>query len=125
MAGYKAQDYGTVNYNFKPDVPVEGKIPDPSDEMIQDYFKEIKEYYTRHGLDDIPSDFEMRTNPERLQEMIDKMQNSDRISLNRELVGIVCRLCGGQPSEDEVLGLPFRKRVKFLQFVQKELTNPE
>lgn len=126
MAGFKSSDYGTVQYDFNPEVKIKGTIPDPSDEMLQQYFKEIREFFKRNNLDGLtPTEYELRTDPAKFKEMLDLIDSVDKIHANHELVDIVCRLCGNQPNTEEVLGLPYRKRIKFLQFAQRELANPE
>lgn len=125
MAEWKAQSYGTVQYDMRPDVDLQGTIPDPSDEILREYFEDIKKFGESHGLNDVPTEYELRNNPERVQQMIDRMNSTDKIKVNHELTAIVAKLCQHKPSEEDILKLPYRKRVVFLRWIQDQLTSPE
>lgn len=126
MANFHAKDYGSVQYNFHPDAPhVKGTIPDPSDEMISDYHKKIREVMKESGIEDLPSEAELRANPGRIDSMMDRIESYDQMETHHKVVTVVAELCGNQPNVDEMMLLPYRKRVRFIRFAQKELTNPE
>lgn len=126
MANFHAKDYGTVQYNFHPDAPViKGTIPDPSDDMLQEYYKEMREMFRESGIDDLPSEAEIRANRDKLDELMDKIERFDRIETHHRLLEIIAKLCQNQPSVDDMMQLPYRKRVRFVRFVQKELADPE
>jgi hypothetical protein len=125
MAQFHAKDYGTVQYNFHPDANIRGTIPDPSDDMLQTYHKNIRQWLKDSGLEDLPTEDELRRNPDRTQELIDRVEKFDQIDAHHKLLEIIAEVCQHQPSVDDMMQLPYRKRVRFTRFVQKELINPE
>jgi hypothetical protein len=126
MANFHAKDYGTVQYNFHPDAPeVRGVIPDPSDDMLQAYHKAIREVMKESGIEDLPTESEIRANPGRLDDMMDRVEAFDQIETHHRILDIIATLCQNQPSVEDMMKLPYRKRIRFVRFVQKELTNPE
>lgn len=125
-AKFNAKDYGTVQYDFAPDAPVvKGYIPDPSDEMLQQYHKDIRDLMEEAGINDLPSPSEMRLNPDRMDEYMDRLDKYDIIDTHHKLLEIIAKLCADTPSVDDMMMLPYRKRIGFVRFVQKELINPE
>lgn len=123
---FNAKDYGSVAYNFGPDAPeIKGTIPDPSDEMIQQYHKDIRQLMQDSGINDLPSETEMRLHPERMDEYMDRLDKHDQIDTHHQLLEIIAKLCSNEPGVDEMMKLPYRKRIRFVRFAQKELTNPE
>lgn len=125
MAEFHANTYGSVKYNFHPDGTARGVIPDPSDDMLQTYHKQIRQWLKDSGIDDLPSEEELRRNPERARELSEQAESFDRIEVHQQLLKIIAELCQDQPSVDDMMTLPFRKRIRFVRFVQKEITNPE
>lgn len=126
MANFHAKDYGTVQYNFHPDAPgIKGVIPDPSDDMLQTYHTQINGLMRESGINDLPSDTELRLHPERMDEYMDRLESFNAIDTHHKLVAIVAELCSDSPSVDDMMKLPYRKRVKFIRFAQKELASPE
>lgn len=125
MAQFHAKDLGTVTYNFHPDAQIRGTIPDPSDTLLQEYHKEIRAWLKDSGIEDLPSEAELRSNPERAEELMDRVEQFDQIEAHHQLLEIIAKVCQNQPSVDDMMQLPFRKRVRFVRFVQKELISPE
>lgn len=123
---FNANDYGNVRYDFKPDAPdVKGVIPDPSDDKIKQYHKDIRQLMEDSGINDLPSETEMRLHPERMDEYMDRLDAYDQIETHHNLLEIIARLCSNEPSVEDMMKLPYRKRIRFVRFAQKELTNPE
>lgn len=126
MSQFHAKDYGSVNYNFHPDAPhIKGIIPDPSDEMLQSYYRAMRELFKDAGIDELPTDTEIRLHPERMNEFMDRLEKFDRIEAHHQVLEIIAMLCQNTPSVDDMMQLPYRKRVKFIRFVQKEIADPE
>lgn len=126
MANFHAKDYGSVQYNFHPDAPhVKGVIPDPSDDMLKIYHKNIRELMKESGIEDLPTEAELRANPGRMDSLMDRIDNYDQIETHHKVLEIIAELCGDTPSVEDMMLLPYRKRIRFVRFVQKELTNPE
>jgi hypothetical protein len=126
MANFHAKEYGTVQYNFHPDAPtIRGTIPDPSDEMLQTYHKKIREVMRDSGIEDLPTESEIRANPGRLDAMMDRLESYDQIDTHHKILEIIAELCSNTPSVEDMMALPYRKRIRFVRFVQRELTNPE
>lgn len=125
MAGFKSSDYGTVQYDFRPDSTIQGTIPDPSDELIQQFFKEFNEFLKENGLDDAPNEYELRSDPEKLQKELERIRSIDKVAIHHQQLKIIAKLCQDQPSVEDMMTLPYRKRIRFVQFVMRELTNPE
>lgn len=125
MANFNAKDYGTVQYNFHPDAQIRGVIPDPSDEMLSDYHKAIRQLMRDSGIEDLPTDTDIRLHPDKMDEFMDKLDAFDQIETHHQLLEIIATVCSNQPSVEDMMLLPYRKRIRFVRFVQKELTSPE
>jgi hypothetical protein len=125
MANFSAKSYGTVQYDFRPFSEIRGVIPDPSDDMIQLYHKTFKKVMKNSGINELPSDSDIRINPERMQEYMDKIDEFDGIEIHHKILEIVAELCVNQPSVEDMMTLPYRVRVGFIRHVQKELISPE
>lgn len=126
MTKFNANDYGSVEYDFtKYQEGLKGIIPDPSDDLIQQYFKEMREFFRENGLDDLPSERDLRLNPSRIRELTERIEAIDKIEVHHSQLAIVAKLCQNTPSTEEMMKLPYRVRVRFIRYVQTELTSPE
>lgn len=126
MANFHAKDYGTVQYNFHPYAPtVRGTIPDPSDDQLQTYHKDMRQLMKESGIDDLPSDIDMKLHPEKMDEYMEKIEAFDQIETHHQLLEIIARLCNDTPNVEQMMELPYRVRIRFVRYIQKELTSPE
>lgn len=77
------------------------------------------------GIEDLPSESDMRLHPDRMEEYMDKLDQFDTIEIHHNLLEIIAELCANQPSVDDMMQLPYRVRIRFVRHVQKELISPE
>lgn len=126
MAKFDAEEFGSVEYDFTPYGGVKRPIPDPSDEMIQTYHKKVHELIREHDSEDIPSEKQLRDDPALLKRVIERTRKMiESMDTHHRMVEIIAELCQEQPSAEEIKHLPYRVRVPFIRFVQREVINPE
>lgn len=115
--------YGTLRYDFTKWSGKQGVIPDPSDELIEQFMRGMrdtaKEYQSEGG-----ADVESLSAAE-LQELMDDDSNMRITEAQAAIAKLTADLVQNSPSADELLALPFRVRQGFLRWLQGKLLDPE
>jgi hypothetical protein len=117
---FDASAYGTLRYDFKKFGGVQGMIPDPSDEMIENYMRALRDIAREFGEDEVSED----ATPEEIQDALDN-SNLEIKAAQDAMALATSELCQASPSADELLRLPFRVRVGFFNWLQRKLMDPE
>jgi len=119
---FDAGVFGSLRYNFTAFGGVTGIIPDPSDELLDDFNKSyralLKEYgVTEDGeeLEDVPD----------LDELEKRADRPTFVQQQQDVVKLIAALCQDSPSEEQIMKLPFRVRQKFVVWLQRQLVSPE
>ena len=106
-------------------VKAKGTIPEPSDAAIGKFLDDLKILYTKlqgSGLDiDVTADM---TSAQMLEELAG-VTGEAYVEFMASLAVLFADLCSGQPSQENLLALPLRVRVKFYAWVQQEVVSPE
>lgn len=115
-----------LDYSLRPHVDKAGTIREPNDRQIADYLagyqQMIKDYRGQ-----LPDELVAGGNPD-VGAVLDAATELDAeiiVKLNAEVAALVAGLCSGDPSKDDILGLPPRIRGMFCAWVQKEVMSPE
>ena len=103
-----------------------GTIREPNDRQIADYLggyqQLVKEYRGQ-----LPDELVAGGNPD-VGAVLDAATDLDTeivLKLNADIASLTAALCSGDPSKDDILGLPPRIRAMFCAWVQKEVMSPE
>jgi hypothetical protein len=128
LAGFDAASVvEPLDYTLRPHVDKAGTIREPNDRQIADYLagyqQMVKDY-----RDKLPDELVAGIGNPDVGAILDATAELDTelvIKLNTEVAGLVAALCSGDPSKDEILGLPPRIRAMFCAWVQKEVMSPE
>ena len=123
-----AFDAGTVveplNFTLMPFVDAKGTVPEPTDKMISDFLKGLqemaKEFQGKAGLD-----LDENASPADLMAKLNELEISSITDLLAGLTKLVAALCGGKPTEAQLMELPPRHRMKFFEWIQGEVISPE
>lgn len=99
-----------------------GIIPDPSDKMIEDFMRGLRDAAKEFGNDDVDTD---NMSAEEIQELMDDDANLRVEEAQAKIMGLLGELCGGSPSADQLLALPLRVRQGFMRWIQGKLLDPE
>jgi hypothetical protein len=131
MTGFNA---GTVveplDYDFRTkDNPnaIHGVVREPTDRQIADYMAGVKAVVKKLKADlpkEVTSggdDIDMAA----LFMAVDDLDPEVVITFHEDMAGIFATLCSGQPSREDILGLPIRIRVMFYAWIQREVMSPE
>lgn len=106
-------------------VKAKGTIPEPSDAQIGDFLDGLKKLYTdarESGLDlDLPDN----ATPEQMMDALTAVTGDKYVAFMAKVAGLFAALCSDKPSQDNLLALPMRVRVKFYAWVQQEVVSPE
>jgi hypothetical protein len=104
-------------------VKAKGVVPEPSDHAIGQFLDGLKELYTEaKGMDlDLPGD----ATPEQMMDALSQVTGEKFESFMAETARLFAELCSGKPSQEQLLALPLRVRVKFYGWVQAEVVRPE
>lgn len=127
MAGFDAAHVvEPLDYTLRPHVDKAGTIREPTDRQIADYLagyqRMLKEY-----REQLPDTLVAGGSPD-ISAVLDAAAELDPeivLKLNADVAALVAALCSGDPSKDDILGLPPRIRGMFLAWVQKEVMSPE
>lgn len=130
MPGFNA---GTVveplDYTFEPDVKgCKGVIKEPSDRQIADWLSAIKRV-TRELQDKIPEGLRNASQSEAdvlaLMAAVDDLDPEVVVEFHVNMAGMFSALCSGEPTKEQILALPIRKRTIFYGWLQQEVMAPE
>src|ERR1700681_4584695 len=127
MAGF---DAGAVvdplDYTFLPDVNVHGVIKEPSDKVIATYMRDVKQLVS--SLKDKLPEALLTGGDIDITQMFAAADDLDPdvvVNFHTEMAGLFAKLCSGEPSKTDILGLPIRKRVMFYAWLLREVMSPE
>jgi hypothetical protein len=119
---FDSGSYGTLRYDFKKFGGVQGIIPDPSDQMIQDFMvgmRDTAKEFQKGSVDvDNLSDAE-------IAELMDDDSNMRIVDAQDAIAELTATLCSNSPDKAAILALPFRVRQGFLRWLQGKLLDPE
>jgi hypothetical protein len=122
---FDAGQFGTLRYDFKAYKGIQGIIPDPSDQQIEDFMLGMRDTAKEFQAGDIDPETIDRLSAEELQDLMDDDQNMRVVAAQEAISELVATLCSGSPSKDQLLALPFRVRQAFLRWLQGKLLDPE
>lgn len=120
---FDAGVYGTLRYDFKKFGGVQGVIPDPSDEQIETFMRNMRDTAKEFGQDESVDPDSMSA--EELQELMEDEAALQIKEAQVKISGLVGDLCSSSPSADELLALPLRVRQGFMRWLQGKLLDPE
>lgn len=125
MSGF---DAGTVvsplDYTLEPYIGKKGRIKEPSDEQISAFLKTVKEIMVEAST---KLDLKLTADAS-ADEMLAVLQTLDPDIFTdtfRDMAGVYSKLCSGDPSVQDLLALPLRVRIRFFEWLQGEVVNPE
>lgn len=123
---FDAGTYGSLRYDFKAYGGVQGRIPDPSDEMIEQFMRRLREIAAEFGADDdnTPDNVE-ELSAEELNELLAEDKNLRLAEAQQAMCEAVAELCQGSPDATQLLALPFRVRQAFMTWLQRKLLTGE
>lgn len=114
-----------LDYTFRPYVDSSGTITEPSDKQLGDFMSGLKKLMAS-GKDDIglgkvsdPSD------PQQMMAAIDDLEPDEFVRVMSEFARLHAELCGGHPSQADIMALPLRRRILFFGWLQGEVMSPE
>ncbi len=122
---FDSGQYGTLRYDFKKFGGVQGLIPDPSDEQIEEFMRSLRQVakeFSDDDLDDVDVD---NATAEELSELLDKDENLQLAAAQRAMCECYAQLCQGSPDAAALLALPLRVRQGFMQWLQRKLLSGE
>jgi hypothetical protein len=100
-----------------------GVVPEPTDDQIVRFLTDVKALVGRLH-EKAEADVDGR-DPAGLVDAIEELDPSVVGEFHQELAGIFEGLCSGEPSREQVLGVPMRIRVMFYGWLRQEVMNPE
>jgi hypothetical protein len=113
----------TLDYSFAPDVKAEGTIPEPSDQQIGDFLDAIMEVQREaEGL--VPEGFDQNDAASVLDAM-NHLKPADFVRIMSRMSKVYATLCSNHPTENQIQGLPLRKRRLFFDWIQNAVISPE
>lgn len=124
MAGFTAQGVvDALDYDFRPYVNAHGTTPEPTDQQISQFLKDIRD--TVKGAEgklpeDLPGD-----DPVALLNALDDLEPDIVVQLMAQMSEAYSKLCSGKPSAQEISDLPMRVRQIFFNWLQTEVMAPE
>lgn len=119
---FDAGAFGTLRYDFKAFGGVQGIIPDPSDQLIEDFMRGMRDTAKRFQQDQADVD---GLSDSDVLEMMDDDSAMQIVEAQQAICQHVSELCQGSPNTDQLLALPFRVRQAFMRWLQGKLLDPE
>lgn len=105
-----------LEFSFKPYVDYDGVSPEPSTEQVGAFFDQL------HIILDRPQDEEVV--PTKLVNVMAEMSTAQMAYADEKLIAAYSDLLSGQPSAEQIRGLPHRLRVHFFGTVLGQVTDP-
>ena len=124
MAAFNAASVvEALDWTFEPFVHASGVIKEPNDDQIAQYLADLKAIGTeiREKVPDAPDS----TDPVGLMAALDDLDLESVSALTGRMAGIYAALCSGEPSMEQILALPPRRRTMFYGWLQQEVMSPE
>ena len=113
-----------LEWTFEPFVKkAHGVIKEPTDDQITRYLNDMKKMVEEvrvkvpHATDS--------TDPVDLMGALDDLDPESVQVLTEKMAGIYAQLCSGDPSREQILALPPRRRTMFYGWLQQEVMSPE
>lgn len=121
---FDSGQFGTLRYDFKSWGGVQGIIPDPSDEQIEQLMRRLREVAREFGSDTDDTDLENASAAE-LTAILDEDDSIRLADAQKALCEAYGELCQGSPDAATLLTLPLRVRQGFFGWLQRKLMSPE
>lgn len=119
MAGFDASKaVPRLDYDFRKYNAGHGTIPEPSDEILATYTREMAEFAKENDL------VLTEENATSALEAAMNLSDSEFIEIQERVADITSRLTQKQPSAEEIMALPPRVRRAFFGWLQG-MINPE
>lgn len=135
MPKFDASSVSDVEYDFTgwkgiKGSPYEGRtidekgvLPEPSPTMVGQTMSRITEAFKSMDMSEAQADIQTH---EQLHEALSKISDAEKFNaMSEELYGALGELCDGQPSEDALRSLGWRKFMAFLGYIMEQVMSPE
>jgi len=106
-------------------VKAKGTIPEPSDGAIGKFLDDLKTLYAKAQGTGLDADLPENATAAQMMDALAGITGETFVAFMADLAGIFAELCGDKPTKANLLALPMRVRVKFYEWVQQEVVNPE
>lgn len=110
---------------LKPYADFDGVIPEPSDRQIATFLKGLKTLMgsalTTMGV----AEGTDVTDPDQMMKALDDLEPDKFVEVQDGMASLHADLCSGQPSKEQILAVPMRRRMLFFQWLQSEVMSPE
>lgn len=103
-----------LEYDFNP-YPGKGTTPEPSDKAVRHFLFTTQQIAAQLPDSDKPDFLELMNN----------ITEEDWEMISDQVIDAVAELTNGQPTREEIEGLPHRIQQKYISWLRKELTDPE
>jgi hypothetical protein len=113
-----------LDWTFEPFVHASGQIREPADEQITAYLTAVKALMAE-VRQEVPALPDGSSDPADLIAALDDLDPESMQKLNGKMAAIYADLCSGDPSAEQILGLPPRRRTMFFGWLQQEVMSPE
>jgi hypothetical protein len=124
MAAFNAASVvEALDWTFEPFVHASGVIKEPNDDQIAQYLADLKAIGTE--IKDKVPDAPDASDPVGLMAALDDLDLESVSALTGRMAGIYAALCSGEPSREQILALPPRRRTMFYGWLQAEVMSPE
>ncbi|HMG62785.1 MAG TPA: hypothetical protein VK599_07545, partial [Streptosporangiaceae bacterium] len=114
-----------LDYTLRPHVDKAGTIREPNDRQIADYLAGIKKLIADYRGQLPDAMLAGSTDVGAMLTAVEDLDAEITVKFNDEMAGLSAGLCSGEPSKDDILGLPPRVRAMFLAWLQREVMSPE
>ena len=112
-----------LEWTFEPFVSAKGVIKEPNDDQIATYLADMKAIGAeiKAKVPDAPDG----NDPVGLMSALEDLDIESVSALTGRMAGIYAALCSGEPSREQILALPPRRRTMFYGWLQQEVMSPE
>lgn len=116
----------SLDWDFtKAGVKAKGTIPEPTDAQIGDFLDGLKKLYTDVQGSGLAPEIQEHATPEQMMEALAGVTGEAYVDFMAKIAGLFAKLCSDKPTQDNLLALSMRVRVKFYGWVQSEVVSPE
>ena len=124
MTGFNAASVvEPLEWTFEPFVHASGVIQEPTDEQINAYLTDVKAMgeEIKEKIPDAPEGGD----PTDLMAALENLDLDSVAGMTEKMAGIIAALCSGEPSREQILALPPRRRTMFYGWLQQEVMSPQ
>ena len=124
MTGFNAATVvEALDWTFEPFVRASGVIQEPNDDQINAYLTDVKAIGAeiKEKVPDAPDG----NSPTDLMDALEDLDLDSVAELTGRMAGIMAALCSGEPSREQILALPPRRRTMFYGWLQQEVMSPQ